>query len=66
MRRARVRALQRRESVNAYLAEMLRRYADDGEAQEEVFTKLAEIADAVDSGSDGERRTWTRDDLHRV
>lgn len=65
LRRARIRALQRHESVNAYLAAVLRRYADQGR-QAEVFAELAEMADASAAGGEGTGRTWTRDDLHRV
>jgi len=65
LRRARIRALERHESVNAYLAEMLRRYADDSN-QAQVFAELAEIADSVEPVQPGHRRTWTRDELHRV
>ncbi len=64
LRRARIRALQRRESVNAYLAEMLRRYADDG-GQGQVFTDLAALAESADAGRSAAGRSWTRDDLHR-
>ncbi|HEX2704704.1 MAG TPA: hypothetical protein VHM65_03025 [Candidatus Lustribacter sp.] len=64
LRRARIRALERRESVNGYLAEMLRRYADGG-SQARVFRDLAAIADEAGAGRDGHGRAWTRDDLHR-
>jgi hypothetical protein len=64
LRRARIRALERHESVNGYLAEMLRRYAGERE-QGSVFTELARIADDAGSGVQGQRRQWTRDDLHR-
>ncbi len=66
LRRARIRALERHESVNAFLAEMLRRYANEGGGQAEVFAELADIADAARAGSDGHGRTWARDELHRV
>lgn len=74
LRRARIRALERHESVNAYLAEMLRRYADDSH-QAQVFAELTDIADSNDSADSadsaepvhvGHGRTWTRDQLHRV
>lgn len=65
LRRARIRALQRNESVNAYLAEALRRYADDAPASR-LFDELASIADDHRSGSAGAGRGWRRDELHRV
>lgn len=66
LRRARIRALERRESVNAYLAEMLRRYAEGGSSHREVFTELAALADEHAVGTQGAARSWTRDDLHRA
>ena len=65
LRRARIRALERHESVNAYLAEMLRRYADEA-PNHVVFGDLAKIAAELRAGVDGTGRTWTRDELHRV
>ncbi len=65
LRRARIRALQRNESVNAYLADMLRRYAD-ADTQADVFAEIGAIADRVRAGTSGRGRTWTRGDLHRV
>lgn len=64
LRRARVRALSRHESVNSYLAEALRRYADEPPTRE-VFAELAGLADAHRAGSEGRGTTWRRDDLHR-
>lgn len=64
LRRARIRALERHESVNGYLAEMLRRYADGG-GQARVFADLAAIADVAGTGKEGLGRSWVRDDLHR-
>ena len=65
LRLARMRALERGETVNAYLAQMLRRYADEGR-QPEVFAEVAEVAALAGSGARGQDRTWQRDDLHRV
>lgn len=65
LRRARVRAVQRGESVNAYLAEVLRHYAEDPD-QQRVFAALATISAAGQAGRDGGARTWSREDLHRV
>lgn len=65
LRRARVRALERRESVNAYLAEALRRYADTS-TQTTVFANLAAIADALPAETNARGAQWTREDLHRA
>lgn len=65
LRRARVRAVQRGESVNAMLAEALRRYADDTRAGD-VFAAIEAVADAHDLGTESGERTWTREDLQRV
>ncbi|HHU10449.1 MAG TPA: hypothetical protein GXZ60_10615 [Intrasporangiaceae bacterium] len=64
LKRARLRALERDESVNAYLAEALRRYADADTAKDRMAQVLdqAEMS-AVGSGPGG--RTWTRGELHR-
>lgn len=62
LKRARMRALQRNESVNAYLAQVLRRYADDeGSAMDAVIT----LARQSRAGSDAPGRSWTRDEAHR-
>lgn len=63
LRRARIRALQRNESVNRYLAETLERYADgdDGSAAEGLIA----LARSVNTGHVGEGRGWTREELHR-
>ena len=65
LRRARVRAVQRGESVNAMLAEALRRYADDTRPGD-VFAAIESIADAHAAGTESGARTWTRDDLQRA
>lgn len=65
LRRARIRALQRNESVNAYLAEVLRLYADAPDASM-VFAAAAQIAQAGSQGAQPRPvRSWTRDELHR-
>jgi hypothetical protein len=66
LRRARMRALERHESVNAYLAEMLRHYADGDSVQADVMAQLARLADSTSAGADARGREWTRDELHRV
>lgn len=66
LRRARIRALERGESVNSYLSEALRRFAGpDLDRQAEAFARIDAIADAAGTGSPVGGRTWTRDDLHR-
>lgn len=64
LKRARVRAIERGESVNAYLAEQLRRYANDDqrERQRQTAARLASIADGMTAGSGGQR--WTRESLY--
>lgn len=64
LKRARLRALQRDESVNAYLAEALRRYADAADADDRMSRVLA-VARASAHGSGSGGRSWTRDELHR-
>jgi len=66
LRRARIRAIERNESVNAYLAEALRQYAEAAVPQSVVFADLARLADEHHVGATGQGRTWRRDDLHRV
>lgn len=66
LQRARMRALQRRESVNAYLAEVLRRYADQPD-QHEIFAGLSELAQTQPQvGTHSVGRAWTRDELYNV
>lgn len=64
LRRARIRALQRNESVNRYLAETLERYADG--AADDAVNNLLAVAQRVQTGHAGEGRGWSRDELHRV
>lgn len=65
LRRARIRALERHESVNVYLAQTLKRYADADRSPRSVFASLGDLADKHRSGAQGEGRAWVRDDLHR-
>ena len=64
LQRARIRALERNESVNSYLAGMLRRYA--GSTDSDAVRGLIQIAQRHPAGEAGAERTWTRDDLYRV
>ncbi|HHW83681.1 MAG TPA: hypothetical protein GX743_07725 [Actinomycetales bacterium] len=63
LKRARMRALERNETVNGYLAEVLRRYAGEGpEGPTEAILEAARRSTAS-SGQGG--RTWSREDAHR-
>jgi len=64
LKRARLRALQRDESVNAYLAESLRRYADAGDAETAMDTVLS-LAESSTHGSGAAGRSWSREEVHR-
>lgn len=64
LKRARIKALENDESVNAYLARMLEEYAGHSRQQQLAVERLVEIADRVDSGSGPEGRRWTRDELY--
>ncbi|HNQ06718.1 MAG TPA: hypothetical protein PKH97_05970 [Tetrasphaera sp.] len=63
LKRARLRALERNKSVNACLAQPLRRYADAGEADEKMARVLT-IAEASTARNGPDGRAWTRDELH--
>lgn len=63
LRRARIRALQRNESVNRYLAETLERYADGSD--EDAVEELLDLARRTRTGHTGDGRGWTREELHR-
>lgn len=62
LKRARLRALERNESVNSYLADVLRRYAD---ADDSAMAEVIALARTSEAGADGSGRSWTRDELHR-
>ena len=64
LKRARLRAVQRDESVNAFLADALRRYADGGERPEPMSAVLS-AARRSGYGSGPQGRQWTRDFAHR-
>jgi post-segregation antitoxin (ccd killing protein) len=66
LRRARIRAVERNESVNAYLAEALRQYAEAAVPESVVIADLARLADEHGVGTAGQGRAWRRDDLHRA
>ena len=62
LRRARLRALENRTSVNALLREYLVRFAGDGDLRRQVVQDLLELAASAEAGSGGRR--WSRDELH--
>ncbi len=65
LRRARIRALERGESVNKVLAEQLRRYADADDARgprQRTNDRLTALAARMTRGSAG--REWSRDELY--
>lgn len=65
LKRARIRAVERGQSVNSYLAEQLRVYADqDTEMvrQQRVVSRLLQLSDSL-AGHSGETR-WSREDLY--
>ena len=64
LKRARIRALERGESVNAYLADQLRKYADDDEdeRQQRTVSRLLELSKSMSGTSGG--RGWSREDLY--
>lgn len=64
LKRARIRALERGESVNSYLADVLAAYAD-APSQAEILYEFGELVDGLEATSGPGVRTWTRDDLHR-
>lgn len=63
LRKARMRALERNESVNRYLADALARYATD--AGEGVAENLISRARQLNTGHVGAGRGWSRQELHR-
>ena len=64
LRRARIRSLERNESVNKYLSDMLERYA--GPDQQDVVESLLALADSRPAGSGEHGRGWSREDLYDV
>ncbi|WP_454293471.1 hypothetical protein [Salana multivorans] len=62
LRLARIRALERGESVNKYLNDMLERYARP--SQRDITDSLIAMADAHPATSGNGERSWTRDELY--
>jgi hypothetical protein len=63
VRRARIRALQQRTSVNAILREFLESYAGADEESQARDT-LVELARGSQASSGAQGRTWTREELY--
>ena len=65
LKRARVRAIERGETVNAFLADQLRRYAEDESEearQQDTAARLIELSKSL--GGDSQGRAWSREDLY--
>jgi plasmid stability protein len=62
LRRARIRALEHGTSVNAVVRELLAAYADDRAIAGRQ--RVVALARAAASGSAGQGRAWTREDLY--
>jgi len=62
LRRARIRALQEDDSVNAYLRRCLEGYVDESDRRSEAVKQLRDLWDAAELhwGS----RTWSREELY--
>jgi plasmid stability protein len=63
LRRARVRAAERGESVNAAVAAYLEQYAGPSPAAG-ALARFLDLAATTDAGSGPGGRRWTRDELH--
>jgi hypothetical protein len=65
LRRARIRAIERGESVNRFLAEQLARYADADDEEARWHEDRARMLAVIEKYS-GRRSSapWSRDDLH--
>jgi hypothetical protein len=66
LKRARIRALEQGTSVNAILADRLRAFASEGEAQARTTRSLIALAKGNGRlrGKTGKRPRWSRDELH--
>ncbi|MFT3901397.1 MAG: hypothetical protein QM728_14280 [Gordonia sp. (in: high G+C Gram-positive bacteria)] len=65
LKRARIRAIERGESVNQYLADRLREYADDDQVRQrktEAARRFIALSEELKGSSGG--RGWTREDLY--
>jgi plasmid stability protein len=62
LRKARIRAIEHRTSVNAVVRDYLERYAGVGSTAE-ALAGFADLAAAAQASSGPRGRTWTRDEL---
>ena len=65
LKRARLRAIERGETVNAYLADQLRKYTEDDREeirQQDTAARLIELSMSLGGNSQG--RQWSREDLY--
>jgi plasmid stability protein len=63
LRKARIRALEHRTSVNSLVRDYLERYAGVGETAS-ALASLRDMATAAQASSGSKGRSWTRDELH--
>jgi hypothetical protein len=63
LRRARIRAIEQRTSVNAVVRQFLESYAGV-EDERRALHRFLEIADSSDAGSARQGRQWTREELY--
>ncbi len=63
LKRARIRALEDGQSVNALLRDYLERYANMGTTTA-ALRGFAELADTSEASSGPRGRTWTREEVH--
>ncbi len=64
LQRARTRAVGQGTSVNALLRAYLEAFAGVQQSREQAVHELLERSRRASSGSGGQGRTWTRDELH--
>ncbi len=62
LRRARIRALEQRTSVNALIREYLEAYSGAAGRRQRAVARIVALSKEASSGSGGRR--WTRDELH--
>ena len=63
LRRARIRAIEQKTSVNAVVREFLESYAGSDEG-DRALAEIVEMAKKSTASSGPEGRTWTREDLY--
>lgn len=63
LKRARIKAIENDESVNAYLARKLKEYVGEID-QSEARRRILDHAERSTAGSGPDGRTWTREELY--